>query len=363
MRGSLGYGKTFVGLDNGRLREDSVKDIGACSTGSPRSPASTPSACVVVGGSYGGYMASPSRRCYSDRIAGAVDVVGIANFVTFLENTESYRRDLRRVEYGDERDPAMRAFLTSISPVTNAANDQEAAARRAGPQRPARAVHRIRADRRDGQARTARRSGIVLADNEGHGFARKDNADYFFLSMVEFIATTHRDASCDDTGPHSIRSPARLHLLEQVHELPRDRQFLRPALEQHELALGILAQHAGDGVEVDDGAAMDLPELLGIELGQQVLERRADQRLADCAITTRVYLVSDWKYTTSPTAISLTCLPTAALIHLMPRRAAARRRAQLREQRGQVGGRRRELSSACRSIVCASRSLSTGFSR
>ena len=57
---------------------------------------------------------------FPDRIAGSIDVVGIANFVSFLENTESYRRDLRRVEYGDERDPAMRAFLTRISPVNNA---------------------------------------------------------------------------------------------------------------------------------------------------------------------------------------------------------------------------------------------------
>jgi dipeptidyl aminopeptidase/acylaminoacyl peptidase len=61
----------------------------------------------VIGGSYGGYMVLASLMHYSDRIRAGVDVVGISHFGTFLKNTESYRRDLRRVEYGDERDPAM----------------------------------------------------------------------------------------------------------------------------------------------------------------------------------------------------------------------------------------------------------------
>src|SRR5512135_2883996 len=75
---------------------------------------------AIYGGSYGGYMSLAVATHYADRIAGAVDMVGIANFVTFLERTESYRRDLRRVEYGDERDPAMREFLMRISPITSA---------------------------------------------------------------------------------------------------------------------------------------------------------------------------------------------------------------------------------------------------
>ena len=122
VRGSTGYGKTFLALDNGMKREDSVKDIGAlldwiATQPRPRRRA----ASLVAGGSYGGYMSLAVATTYADRIAGAIDVVGISNFVTFLENTESYRRDLRRVEYGDERDPAMRAFLTRISPLTHAA--------------------------------------------------------------------------------------------------------------------------------------------------------------------------------------------------------------------------------------------------
>ncbi len=194
VRGSLGYGKTFVGLDNGRLREDSVKDIGSLLDWVAKDPALDAKRVVVVGGSYGGYMSLAVATRYSDRIAGAVDVVGIANFVTFLENTESYRRDLRRVEYGDERDPSMRAFLTSISPVTNAAAIKKpllVAQGRNDPRVPYTESEQIVATVKHGGAPV----WYVLADNEGHGFVRKDNADYFFLSMVEFIATTTGTAS------------------------------------------------------------------------------------------------------------------------------------------------------------------------
>ena len=189
MRGSTGYGKTFLALDNGMKREDSVKDIGALLDWIATQPDLDASRVVVIGGSYGGYMVLGVATNYPDRIAGAIDVVGIANFVTFLENTETYRRDLRRVEYGDERDPAMRAFFEKISPLTNAAEHRQAAVRRAGPQRPARALHRSRADRR---ARRAQRHPVwyLRADNEGHGFAQGDNADFQFYAMVMFMRET-----------------------------------------------------------------------------------------------------------------------------------------------------------------------------
>ena len=186
VRGSTGYGKTFVGLDNGRLREDSVKDIGTLLDWIATQKDLDPARVVVVGGSYGGYMSLAAATHFSDRLAGAVDVVGIANFVTFLENTESYRRDLRRVEYGDERDPSMRAFLASISPVTHADAIRKpllVAQGRNDPRVPYTESEQIVA--------TARAHGVpvayILADNEGHGFARKDNADYFFLAMIDFI--------------------------------------------------------------------------------------------------------------------------------------------------------------------------------
>ena len=75
---------------------------------------------MVQGGSYGGHMTLAVAYVYSDRIRCAIDVVGPSNFVTFLQNTSGYRRDLRRVEYGDERDPKMRAFLEKTAPLNNA---------------------------------------------------------------------------------------------------------------------------------------------------------------------------------------------------------------------------------------------------
>ena len=189
VRGSTGYGKTFVSLDNGAKREDSVRDIGALLDWIATQPDLDPSRVVVAGGSYGGYMSLAVATAYSDRIAGAIDVVGIANFVTFLERTESYRRDLRRVEYGDERDPAMRAILESISPVNNAAKIRKplfVAHGRNDPRVPYTEAEQI--------VETVRRNGTpvwyLLAANEGHGFARKENADYYFYATIRFLQET-----------------------------------------------------------------------------------------------------------------------------------------------------------------------------
>ena len=103
VRGSNGYGKDYLKMDNGFKREDSVKDIGALLDWVKTQPDLDSDRVAVIGGSYGGYMVLASAVYYSDQLVGAVDRVGISNFVTFLKNTEDYRRDLRRVEYGDER--------------------------------------------------------------------------------------------------------------------------------------------------------------------------------------------------------------------------------------------------------------------
>ena len=122
VRGSTGYGKRFVALDNGPfLRENSVKDIGAFLDRLQADPAIDAGRMAVQGGSYGGYMCYASAIRYGDRFKAADCIVAISNFVTFLENTQSYRRDLRRVEYGDERDPKQRAKLMEISPLTSIA--------------------------------------------------------------------------------------------------------------------------------------------------------------------------------------------------------------------------------------------------
>ena len=107
---------------------------------------------------------------------GAIDIVGISSFATFLKNTEGYRRDLRRAEYGDERDPAMRAVFDRISPLNLTARINEAAVRRPGPQRSARALDRGRADRRQGRCRGGEVWYLLDAD-EGHGFRKKQNVD------------------------------------------------------------------------------------------------------------------------------------------------------------------------------------------
>ena len=186
VRGSTGYGKTFVALDNGMKREDSVKDIGALFDWIATQRDLDASRVIVEGGSYGGYMVLAVATNYADRIAGTIDVVGVANFVSFLENTESYRRDLRRVEYGDERDPAMREFLTRISPVNNASRIKA----------PLFVVHgrndpRVPYTEAEQIVAAARKNGVpvwyLLADNEGHGYARKANVDYLFYAMIEFI--------------------------------------------------------------------------------------------------------------------------------------------------------------------------------
>jgi dipeptidyl aminopeptidase/acylaminoacyl peptidase len=186
VRGSSGYGKTFLDLDNGVKREDSVRDIGALLDWLKTAPGLDASRVVVQGGSYGGYMVLASLVHYSDRLRGGIDVVGISDFVTFLNNTESYRRDLRRAEYGDERDPAVRAVLEKISPLANAGRIRAplfVVQGRNDPRVPYTEAEQI--------VSKVRANGTpvwyLLADNEGHGFARKANADFYFYSMVAFI--------------------------------------------------------------------------------------------------------------------------------------------------------------------------------
>jgi dipeptidyl aminopeptidase/acylaminoacyl peptidase len=186
VRGSSGFGKTFLALDNGMLREDSVKDIGALLDWIAQQPGLDASRVLVSGGSYGGYMSLAVSVHYPDRIAGAVDDVGISHFVTFLNNTESYRRDLRRVEYGDERDPAMREFLDRISPLTNAHRIRKPLFVVQGKNDP-----RVPYTEAEQIVERVRANGTPVwylrAENEGHGFARKENADFRFYAMVKFV--------------------------------------------------------------------------------------------------------------------------------------------------------------------------------
>jgi dipeptidyl aminopeptidase/acylaminoacyl peptidase len=186
VRGSSGYGKDYLKLDNGMKRKDSVKDIGALLDWIAKQPDLDAERVVVYGGSYGGYMVLASAVDYSDRLAGAVDIVGVSNFVTFLRNTEDYRRDLRRQEYGDERDPDMREFLERISPANNAAKIKVPLFIIQGANDP-----RVPASESEQMLAAVRRNGTqawyLLAKDEGHGFDKKANQDYMREAVTVFL--------------------------------------------------------------------------------------------------------------------------------------------------------------------------------
>lgn len=186
VRGSAGYGKSFLLLDNGMQREESVKDIGALLDWIATRPELDAKRVGVLGGSYGGYMVLAVLTHFGERIAAGVDIVGISNFVTFLENTADYRRDLRRAEYGDERDPEMRAHLEQISPTNRVDQIQSALFVAQGANDP-----RVPASEAEQIVGAVRKAGhdvwYMLAKNEGHGFAKKENRDlYYQLTMMFF---------------------------------------------------------------------------------------------------------------------------------------------------------------------------------
>ena len=186
VRGSTGYGKRFVSLDNGPAqRENSVRDIGAFLDRLAQDPALDPARFAVTGGSYGGYMCYASAIRFGDRLRAANCVVAISNWVTFLENTQAYRRDLRRPEYGDERDPAQRAALLAISPLTHVRDLRIPLMVVTGANDPR--VPQSEADQMVAAVRAAGRPAWhLIGQNEGHGFARKENQDYQFWVGLMF---------------------------------------------------------------------------------------------------------------------------------------------------------------------------------
>jgi len=186
VRGSTGYGKTYVGLDNGYKRGEPVKDIGKLLDWIAARPELDKDRVAVYGGSYGGYMVLSSMFNFNDRIKCGVDIVGISNYVTFLESTQEYRRDLRRVEYGDEREPKMREFLNAISPTTNAHKITKPLFVVQGLNDP-----RVPVTEAEQIVRTVRSNGnktwYLLAKDEGHGFQKKVNRDFFNNATVLFF--------------------------------------------------------------------------------------------------------------------------------------------------------------------------------
>jgi dipeptidyl aminopeptidase/acylaminoacyl peptidase len=186
VRGSAGYGKTFLALDNAEKREDSVRDIGALLDWIATRPELDASRVAVVGGSYGGYMVLASLVHFGERLRAGIDIVGISNFITFLENTAPYRQDLRRAEYGDEREPKMREIFQRISPANHADKIRSALLVIHGKQDPR--VPLGEAQQIAAKVRAAERQAwMVVADNEGHGFARKENSTFANAVSVLFL--------------------------------------------------------------------------------------------------------------------------------------------------------------------------------
>jgi dipeptidyl aminopeptidase/acylaminoacyl peptidase len=186
VRGSTGYGKTFSLLDNGFKREDTYKDINALFDWIGTRSDLDADRIGVTGGSYGGHMTLAISTFYSDRIRCSVDIVGMSNLVTFLEHTEAYRRDLRRVEYGDERDPKMHDFLEKIAPMNNIEKIKKPMMVVAGKNDP-----RVPVSESEQIVDALKKQGTpvwyLMAKDEGHGFRKKPNQDFQFYATVEFL--------------------------------------------------------------------------------------------------------------------------------------------------------------------------------
>jgi dipeptidyl aminopeptidase/acylaminoacyl peptidase len=186
VRGSTGYGKSFLAADNGFQREASYHDIGSLLDWIQTQTGLDSSKVLVTGGSYGGFMTLAVATTYNDRICCSVDVVGPSNLVTFLEHTSGYRQDLRRVEYGDERDPKMREFLERIAPMNKAKNITKPLFVVAGKNDP-----RVPASESQQMVTKVRENGTpvwwLMANDEGHGFRKKINQDFQFYATVMFM--------------------------------------------------------------------------------------------------------------------------------------------------------------------------------
>ncbi|MEC5156304.1 dipeptidyl aminopeptidase/acylaminoacyl peptidase [Chryseobacterium sp. MP_3.2] len=186
VRGSSGFGKTYIASDNGFNRMNSVKDIDALLDWIAKQPELDKDRIMIMGGSYGGFMTLATAYEYADRIRCSVDIVGISDFNTFLKNTEEYRRDLRRAEYGDERDPKMSAFFTKIAPLNNTDKIKKPMFIIQGtndPRVPVTEAIQMR-DKLKAQGNTV---WYLEAKNEGHGFRKKENVDYQRLAVIKFM--------------------------------------------------------------------------------------------------------------------------------------------------------------------------------
>lgn len=193
VRGSTGYGTRYLNLDNAEKREDSVKDIGALIDWIKAQPDLDGAKIAVYGGSYGGYMSLAVMTKYSDKLAGGVDLFGIGDWTTFLQNTEAYRRDSRRAEYGDERTPQMQAVFARISPRANVAGITKPMLIEQGANDP-----RVPRSESEQMVQAIRSRGVpvsyILFADEGHGWRKKPNQDLAAQAEIAFLRRLFADA-------------------------------------------------------------------------------------------------------------------------------------------------------------------------
>ena len=186
VRGSTGYGKTFLKLDNGMNRDHTHKDIGALLDWIGKNPELDAGKIMITGGSYGGYMTWAVAYEFNDKICCSLPIVGPSNLVTLLEHTEAYRRDLRRVEYGDERDPKMREYLEKTAPLNNSEKIRKPVYAVVGKNDP-----RVPWTESRQMLDKLKNNGIptwfLMANDEGHGYSKKKNQDFLFYSTIMFV--------------------------------------------------------------------------------------------------------------------------------------------------------------------------------
>ena len=192
VRGSTGYGTRYLNLDNAEKREDSVKDIGALIDWIKTQPDLDGAKIAVYGGSYGGYMSLAVMTKYSDKLAGGVDLFGIGDWTTFLQNTEAYRRDSRRAEYGDERTPMMQKVFARISPRANVAGITKPMLIEQGANDP-----RVPRSESEQMVQAIRARGVpvsyILFADEGHGWRKKPNQDLASQAEIAFLRRLFAD--------------------------------------------------------------------------------------------------------------------------------------------------------------------------
>lgn len=199
VRGSDGYGKRYLSLDDGLRRHEAIADVGALLDWIAARSDLDADRVGIHGASYGGFMVLASLVAYPKRIRAGSDLVGMSNLVTFLENTRDYRRALRRPEYGDETDPEVRAYFERISPLSGAGTIEAALLVAHGENDPRVPLSEAEQIVEDLRAR-GREAWFFVAHDEGHSFRKRRNRDAFYPVMAQFFER-HLLGGEDATAP------------------------------------------------------------------------------------------------------------------------------------------------------------------